>query len=279
MAMAFAPVNAIDSLLVGGDAGDDRVSVRAEPPRTGLRTDHDRPPACDERPGRASVLDWWSPASPAAIALIILADYLSDALEGRERRPAAARLLLLAGAAVMGRRRPLCAAVAARGSVFDNVHAETVACAAHAAGRTSCGWSGHWPVRAGDCGIRLVVELRARLGDAAAVLSCRTPCTPTDAAVGAWWNAIFGMSPSFLTYAAVRRPVAARVALRNAAALGHRWSAVAQGVVPLALHVRLGDGGADRGRRRIGLMGGVATAAYMDLLIRSCPTGVGGHGA
>ncbi|MGO8737628.1 MFS transporter [Rhodoblastus sp.] len=84
------------------------------------------------------------------------------------------------------------------------------------------------------------------------------------------WNAIFAASflPPFLLYAVICR----RVALKNLLLWG-TLAAVPQFTPLLLVHDARG---ALLAAAPMGLMGGVATAAYIDLLIRSCPPGLQG---
>ncbi len=84
------------------------------------------------------------------------------------------------------------------------------------------------------------------------------------------WNAIFAAAfiPTFLVYAVLCRRVALRWLL-----LGGTVVAVPQMVPLLFIH---SVSGALLAAAPIGLMGGIATAAYLDLLIRACPAGLQG---
>jgi MFS family permease len=90
-----------------------------------------------------------------------------------------------------------------------------------------------------------------------------------DSVWGAW-NAIFAASflPPFLLYAVLCR----RIALKYLLVWG-TLAAIPQFTPLLFVHDAQG---ALTAAAPMGLMGGVATAAYMDLLIRSCPPGLQG---
>ena len=84
------------------------------------------------------------------------------------------------------------------------------------------------------------------------------------------WNAIFAASfiPSFLTFALLCRKFPLRTLL-----LWGTVVAIPQMLPLLFIHTMTG---ALLAAIPIGLMGGVATAAYLDLIIRSCPRGLEG---
>jgi hypothetical protein len=91
----------------------------------------------------------------------------------------------------------------------------------------------------------------------------------TDAQWGQW-NAIFAASfiPTFIVYGILCRKLALRTLLWSGTVL-----AVPQMVPLLFIHSVTG---ALIAAVPIGLMGGIATGAYMDLIIRSCPRGLQG---
>jgi MFS family permease len=85
-----------------------------------------------------------------------------------------------------------------------------------------------------------------------------------------YWNAIFSVSflPTFLVFGLLCR----RFPLRTLLFWG-TVAAIPQMIPLLFIH---SVAGALIAAAPMGLMGGVATAAYMDLLIRSCPRGLQG---
>jgi hypothetical protein len=201
-------------------------------------------------------------ATLPTIAALLAGGHLSGALE-RLAPGAATRILFLTGAAIMaatalfGAWRP--------GVVFDTLQAE------HAA-----------PTRPREDVARL---LRHRAIYPALLISTLWNFAPgsntalqyylqdtlhaTDAQWGAW-SAIFAGAfiPTFLLYGALCRRLALRTQLV--------WStvvAVPQMVPLLLMHSATG---ALIAAAPIGLLGGAATAAYLDLVIRSCPPGLQG---
>src|SRR5206468_11094043 len=84
------------------------------------------------------------------------------------------------------------------------------------------------------------------------------------------WNAIFGVSfiPTFMLFGVLCQRFALKTLLLWGTAV-----AVPQVVPLLFIHSVTG---ALIAAVPIGLMGGVATAAYLDLIIRSCPRGLQG---
>jgi len=187
---------------------------------------------------------------------------LSQMLEG-QKADQAARILFLAGAAIM-------AAVAVYGlwrpaSVFDNVHAERAEGASRLADLKRL--VRHWPIYPA-----LTVWLLWCFSPGSATplqFFMQNTLHATDAQWGEW-NAIFiaGFIPTFLLFGWLCR----RVRLRSLLFWG-TLVAVPQ-MVPLAFIHSVNE--ALVAAAIIGLLGGVCTAAYTDLIIRSCPPGLQG---
>lgn len=197
-----------------------------------------------------------------ALAAFFLGGVLSGMLEG-EKAELAARTLFLIGAAIM-------AIVALYGlwrpkSVYDNLHSERADNASRRADLVRL--FRHWPIYPA-----LLIWL----------LWCFAPGAQTplqyfltnalkasDAQWGAW-NALFaaGFIPTFLLFGWLCRRVPLRTLLF--------WGTVAAvpQMIPLAfIHTVTA---ALIAAVIMGLLGGVATAAYTDLVIRSCPPGLQG---
>ncbi len=187
---------------------------------------------------------------------------LSQMLEG-QKADQAARILFLAGAAVM-------ATVAVYGlwrpaSVFDNIQAERVAGASRLADLKRL--VRHWPIYPA-----LAIWLLWSFSPGSATplqFFMQNTLHATDAQWGEW-NAIFvaGFIPTFLLFGWLCR----RVRLRSLLFWG-TLVAVPQ-MVPLAFIHSVNQ--ALVAAAIIGLLGGVCTAAYTDLIIRSCPPGLQG---
>jgi hypothetical protein len=196
------------------------------------------------------------------IAALILGGSLSDLMEGHDAARAA-HLLFLVGAAIMalvalfGLWRPA--------SVFDNLQVERPT-DAHAVDDIKR-LVRHWPIYpalliwflwnfAPGSGTPLQYYLQDTLH-------------AKDAQWGQW-NAIFAASfiPTFLVYGVLCRKLPLKTLLF--------WGTVVAipQFVPLLLIQSVT--GALIAAAPIGLMGGVATAAYLDLMIRSCPRGLQG---
>lgn len=196
------------------------------------------------------------------IAALLLGGALSDRLEG-QGADAAARLLFLAGAAVM-------AAVALYGvwkpvSVFAHVRPER---APGARRRDDL----RLLLRHGPVWTALLIWLLWNFapGSATPLQYYLQDTLHADDAAWGIWNAIFSAAflPTFLLYGVLCR----RVALRGLLWWG-TLAAVPQMVPLLFVHSLAG---ALVAAVPIGLMGGVATAAYFDLIIRACPRGLQG---
>jgi predicted MFS family arabinose efflux permease len=201
-------------------------------------------------------------ASVPILAALALGGVLSQQLEGRNG-PAAERILFLTGAAVM-------AAVAVFGllrprSVYDNLHKETGP-RANVFGDLRR-LASYWPVYPA----LLIWGLWNFAPGAQTPLQFYLQDTlHSSDAVWGYWNSIFAASfiPTFLLYGWLSQRYPLRPLLW--------WGAVvaAPQMVPLLfIH---DPAGALIAAIPIGLMGGVCSAAYTDLLIRSCPRGLQG---
>jgi Na+/melibiose symporter-like transporter len=193
---------------------------------------------------------------------LIIGGYLSNMLEG-ENAAKAARLLFLAGAAVMA-GVALFAAWRPR-VVFDNVHAEQGK-VVHPL-QDIVRLFKHWPA----VPALLIWSLwNFAPGSVTPLQFYMQNTLHADDAAWAWWNAIFGISfiPTYALYGFLCRKVALRKLLLWGTIFG-----VPQ-MVPLLFTPTVTT--ALIAACPIGLMGGVASAAYLDLLIRSCPKGLEG---
>ena len=198
---------------------------------------------------------------PAVVALLI-GGILSSMLEG-QGTDQAARFLFLVGAAIM----TVVAVYAAwkPSSVFDNVHSEQEP-PAHPLDDLER-LARHWPIYPA-----LLIWLLWNFAP-----GFNTPLQyylqnilhGTDAQWGQW-NAIFAASfiPTFMLFGFLCQ----RVPLRTLLVWG-TVVAIPQMVPLLFIHSVTG---ALVAAAPMGLMGGVATAAYLDLIIRSCPRGLQG---
>jgi predicted MFS family arabinose efflux permease len=200
--------------------------------------------------------------SVPTVAALVAGGILSDQLEGKHADQAA-RVLFLAGAAFM-------AAIALYGvwrprSVYDNVRSER-AVDAHP-------WDDlkrlvrHWPIYPA-----LFIWLLWNFAPGSVTplqFYLQNTLHSNDAAWG-YWNAIFSASfiPTFMVFGVLCRKVPLRRLLFWGTVV-----AVPQMVPLILIHTVTG---ALIAAVPIGLMGGVATAAYLDLLIRSCPPGLQG---
>jgi hypothetical protein len=196
------------------------------------------------------------------LAALIAGGLLSDQLEGRNG-PAAARILFLTGAAVM-------AAIALYGllkpqSVYGNLHKETGPRANILSDLRRL--VTYWPVYPA----LLIWGLWNFAPGAQTPLQFYLQNTlhSNDAEWG-YWNAIFAASfiPTFLLYGWLCTRFPLRPLLWWGAVV-----AVPQMVPLLFIHT---PAEALIAAAPIGLMGGVCSAAYTDLLIRSCPRGLQG---
>jgi hypothetical protein len=196
------------------------------------------------------------------VGALLLGGHLSGMLEGRDAEQAA-RILFLVGAAIMAAVTAYAAWKPA--SVFDNVGSE----------RRSAGQPlkhirrlmRHWPIYPA-----LLIWLLWNFAPGAATplqYYLQNTLHATDAQWGQW-NAIFAASfiPTFIVFGLLCR----RVPLKKLLWWG-TVVAVPQMVPLLFIHSMTG---ALIAAVPMGLMGGVATGAYLDLIIRSCPRGLQG---
>ena len=201
-------------------------------------------------------------ASIPTVAALLIGGHLSGLLEDKNADQAA-RMLFLLGAAIMASVAVYAAWKPA--SVFDNVRTERAARRATArrsekAGAALAGLSGPADLAA--------VEFRARLSHAAPVLSSEHPSCD-GRPVGSVERHLRRLLHSDLH--------GVRLSLPKAPVEGPvLWGtivAIPQMVPLLFIHSVTG---ALIAAVPMGLMGGVATAAYLDLIIRSCPRGLQG---
>jgi predicted MFS family arabinose efflux permease len=201
-------------------------------------------------------------ASVPVLTSLIAGGVLSQSLESRNG-DVAERILFLTGAAIM-------AAVAVYGllrprSVYENLHKETGP-RAHLLSDLRRLFS-YWPVYPA----LLIWALWQFAPGAQTPLQFYLQNTlHTNDAEWGWWNAIFAASfiPTFLLYGWLSQKYPLRPLLW--------WGAVVAvpQMVPLLF---IGSPAAALiAAVPIGLMGGVCSAAYTDLLIRSCPRGLQG---
>ncbi len=211
--------------------------------------------------GRISTL-WNVFGSIPGIAALLVGGDLSDWLEHRNADQAA-RILFLLGAAIM-------AAVAAYGvwkpaSVFANIRA------ARAAGAHRLDDLKRL-LRHGPIYPALLIWFLWNFAPGSVTplqYYLQNTLHATDAAWGAW-NAVFAAAfiPTFIVFGLLCRRVPLKTLL-----LWGTVVAVPQMVPLLFIHSTTG---ALLAAAPMGLMGGVATAAYLDLIIRSCPPGLQG---
>ena len=198
---------------------------------------------------------------PTVVALLI-GGYLSDLLEDRNVDQAA-RILFLGGAAIM-------AAVAVYAawkpkSVFDNIRTEDGTAVQPLSDLKRL--IRHWPIYPA-----LLIWLLWNFAPGSATplqYYLQNTLHAEDAQWGQW-NAIFAASfvPTFLVFGVLCQRLPLRTLL-----LWGTVVAIPQMVPLLFIH---SVAGALIAAVPIGLMGGVSSAAYMDLLIRSCPSGLQG---
>jgi len=198
---------------------------------------------------------------PTLLAFLI-GGHLSDVLE-ETHTDAAARILFLVGAAIMA-AVAIFAAWRPR-SVFDNVRFAR-ATGGHALqdlGRLA----GHWPVYPA-----LLIWLLWNFAPGSVTplqYYLQNTLHAQDAQWGQW-NAIFSASfiPTFLVYGVLCRKYPLKTLLV--------WGTVVAVPQLVPLLFMQSVAGALVAAVPIGLMGGVATAAYLDLIMRSCPPGLEG---
>ena len=201
-------------------------------------------------------------ASIPAVGALLVGGTLSDLLEDRNAGQAG-RILFLVGAAIMASVAVY--AVWKPRSVFDNVRNEH-GTAAHPIVDLKR-LVRHWPIYPA-----LLIWLLWNFAPGAATplqYYLQNTLHAQDAQWGQW-NAIFAASfiPTFMLFGVLCRRVPLKTLLW--------WGtivAVPQLVPLLFIHSITG---ALIAAAPIGLMGGVATASYLDLIIRSCPRGLQG---
>ena len=175
----------------------------------------------------------------------------------------AARILFMVGAVIMA-TVALYALWRPR-EVFDDADAEHVAGRSPIQSLKTLAW--HWPVYPA-----LLIWLLWNFAPGSTTplqYHLQNELHASDAQWGAW-NAIFAASfiPTFLVYGMLCKRFALRTTL-----LWGTVIAVPQMVPLLFIHSMTG---ALIAAAPIGLMGGIATGAYTDLIIRSCPRGLQG---
>src|SRR5262249_32078595 len=196
------------------------------------------------------------------VAALFIGGILSGALEGREFDEAA-RILFLIGAAVMASIALY--ATWKPASVFENIRGEQ-ASAAHPLDALKRLFR-HRPIYPA-----LLIWLLWNFAPGSVTplqYYLQNTFQGTDAQWGEW-NAIFGISfvPTFLLFGLLCRTFPLKTLL-----VWGTVAAIPQYVPLLFIHSATG---ALIAAVPIGLMGGVATAAYLDLIIRSCPAGLQG---
>jgi Na+/melibiose symporter-like transporter len=201
-------------------------------------------------------------ASVPTIGALLIGGTLSDLLEDRNADQAA-RILFLVGAAIMATVAVY--AVWKPRSVFDNVRAEH-GTAAHPL-KDFKRLVRHWPIYPA-----LLIWLLWNFAPGSATplqYYLQNTLHAEDAQWGQW-NAIFAASfiPTFMVFGLLCQRFPLKTLL-----LWGTVVAVPQMVPLLFIHSVTG---ALIAAAPIGLMGGIATAAYLDLIIRSCPRGLQG---
>jgi MFS family permease len=201
-------------------------------------------------------------ASLPTIGALLIGGTVSDLLEGRNLEQAA-RILFLVGAAIMAS----VAIYAARKprSVFDNIRNEQ-GTAAHPL-KDLKRLMRHWPIYPA-----LLIWLLWNFAPGSVTplqYYLQNTLHAEDAQWGQW-NAIFAASfiPTFMVFGLLCQRLPLKTLL-----LWGTVVAVPQLVPLLFIHSVTG---ALIAAVPIGLMGGIATAAYLDLIIRSCPRGLQG---
>jgi MFS family permease len=201
-------------------------------------------------------------ASIPTVGALLIGGALSGVLESRNADEAA-RILFLVGAAIMA-TVAVYAAWKPR-SVYDNVRTEhgTTAYPLKDVQRLAR----HWPIYPA-----LLIWLLWNFAPGSATplqYYLQNALHATDAQWGQW-NAIFAASfiPTFMVFGLLCRKVPLKALLVWGTVV-----AVPQMVPLLFIHSMTA---ALIAAVPIGLMGGVATAAYLDLIIRSCPRGLQG---
>lgn len=196
------------------------------------------------------------------LSAYVAGGFLSDALEGQDPN-AAARILFLVGAAIMlviagyGVWRPRV--------VFDNVHEPTQPKLHPIADLRRLGR--HWPIYPA---LMIYFMWSFAPGSTTPLQYYLQNTLHSNDAQWGEWNAIFTIAfiPTYLLFGYLCREYPLRTLLIWGTLVG-----VPQFIPLLFMH---SANGALIAAAPIGLMGGVATAAYTDLLIRSCPPGLQG---
>lgn len=201
-------------------------------------------------------------ASVPTIGALLIGGTLSGLLEDRSADQAA-RILFLVGAAIMATVAVY--AVWKPRSVFDNVRAEHGTAAHPLKDLKRLLW--HWPIYPA-----LLIWLLWNFAPGSVTplqYYLQNTLHAEDAQWGQW-NAIFAASfiPTFMVFGLLCQRFPLKTLL-----LWGTVVAVPQMVPLLFIHSVTG---ALIAAAPIGLMGGIATAAYLDLIIRSCPRGLQG---
>ncbi len=211
--------------------------------------------------GRVSAV-WSIFGMVPVVATFVLGGKFSDLLEGSDP-DLAARVMFLAGAAMTG--LVLLYALWRPAVVYDNVHHEDPD--VHRPRSDFIRLAKHWPIYPA-----LVIWLLWNFNPGASTPLQYHLQNQLHGSDGDWgvWNAIYWGSyiPTFILYGLLCRRVALKKLLL--------WStlfAAPQFAPLLFVH---SVNGAMIAAVPIGLMGGMASAAYLDLLIRSCPPGLQG---
>ena len=196
------------------------------------------------------------------VAALLVGGYLSGMLDGRNADEAA-RILFLSGAALM---IVLVLYAAWRPAVvFDNIRAEPVASASIAGDIRRL--ARHWPIYPA-----LLIWLLWNFAPGSTTPLQYYLQNTLHAADAQWgqWNAIFAASfiPTFLLFGILSPKLPLKTLLW--------WGTVV--AIPQMVPLLFIDSVTDAliAAAPMGLMGGVASAAYLDLIIRSCPRGLQG---
>ncbi len=201
-------------------------------------------------------------ASIPTIGALLIGGTLSDLLEGKSAEEAA-RLLFLVGAAVMA-TIALYAAWKPK-SVFDNVHVEHGPAVNPLIDLNRL--VRHWPIYPA-----LLIWLLWNFAPGSATPLQYYLQNALHAADAQWgqWNAIFAASfiPTFMVFGVLCQKFPLKTLLV--------WGTVVAVPQMIPLLFINSVTGTLIAAVPMGLMGGVATGAYLDLLIRSCPKGLQG---
>jgi MFS family permease len=201
-------------------------------------------------------------ASVPTVAALLIGGFLSDLLEGRNADQAA-RILFLVGAAVMA-ALAVYAAWKPR-SVFDNVYTEPMTAARPLKDLKRL--AQHWPIYPA-----LLIWLLWNFAPGLTTPLQYYLQNTLHAADAQWgqWNAIFAASfiPTFMLFGLLCQKLPLKTLLL--------WGTIV--AVPQMVPLLLIDSvtAALIAAAPMGLMDGVATTTYLDLIIRSCPQGLQG---